>query len=321
MSTLTILGIVLAAAVGLALLLVLPSIAVWIAMTRRPPRRPADIEARLLASGTLMPEWLAWPWFEARIPSHDGLSLALHGLEGSNGRLVLIHHGIGWNWHAGLEYAAFFKEAGYSLVLLDARRHGDSGGAATTFGVLESRDLGPVLAWAKARFPAEGGIALLGVSLGAATVLQYAPQDPGVGAIVADCPFSSAAAELDHLLARSRLPAFLRAAMLATVDCLCRRIDSFSLREASPAQACLRAGPPILFIHGLDDDYVPHAMSESMASRRREALPDARTELLLVPGAIHAKAHSVLGASYEGSVLAFVDSALGQGGKAGGGAD
>ncbi len=43
----------------------------------------------------------------------------------------------------------------------------------------------------------------------------------------------------------------------------------------------------MLFIHGLEDRYVPWRMSVVMAETRRRRLPKAVTELLLVPGAKH----------------------------------
>jgi pimeloyl-ACP methyl ester carboxylesterase len=130
-------------------------------------------------------------------------------------------------------------------------------------------------------------LAIFGESMGAATALQYAPLDPRVDAVIADCPFSSAKNELDYQLGRALVPPGLRQLVVSAADAFCRRLEGFSLREADPARAVLETDVPILFIHGLEDRFVPWRMSVAMAERRRRALPDAVTELLLVPGARH----------------------------------
>jgi pimeloyl-ACP methyl ester carboxylesterase len=281
-------------------------------MARKRVRRPERIEARLLEKGEIKREWIDAPWVEASLASPCGYALSVRGLPGTNGRLVILHHGITWNWMAALKYAAFLHEAGYSVALFDARGHGDSGGKGTSFGIFESRDLAAVADWARACLPSDAGLSAFGVSLGAASVLEYAPLEPGLVAVVADCSFSSADRELDYHLARLFVPAFLRRPVRFAVDFLCRKLDGFSLRQASPERAALKTGAAILFIHGLGDDYVPTAMSEAMAEARRERRPEAMTELFLVPGAGHAKAHRADPEAYEAMVLSFLDRAYAQ---------
>ena len=286
------------------------SLVTWLLLTRRRPHDPEDIKARLLERGEILPEWLERDWIDERVRTPGGYELAVHGRAGQNGRLAVVHHGVSWNWLGSLKYGQFFLEHGYSVVLLDARGHGESGGGRPSFGIFESRDLASVLAWGRSRFPSAGGTVILGVSLGAATALEYAPRDSDLAAVIADCPFSSAEAEVDHRLMRAMIPAFVRRPALRVVDALCRHVDGFSMREAAPAASCLETKAPMLFIHGLGDDYVPFAMSEAMASARRRALPEALTEILLVPGAGHAKSHRTDPAAYEAAVLAFLEQAF-----------
>ncbi|MBL8966849.1 MAG: alpha/beta fold hydrolase, partial [Spirochaetaceae bacterium] len=286
------------------------------AMIRIKRRREDSIAEILLAKGEIRGEWLARSWIEARVPSPGNYDIAVHALPGNpgadpdGGRLVLFHHGVSWNWTGVLKYMEAFLRAGWTVVAFDSRGHGRSGGKDPSYGVYEKEDLKAVADWALGRFPAAGGFGAFGLSLGAAAVLQYAPLDPRLDFVVADCSFSSASAELDHRLRRGFVPAYLRPLVLRLMDRLCRLLDGFSLYEADPSAAALRTSLPILFIHGLEDDYVPWTMSAEMAVARRRALPGATTELLLVPGAAHAKSFKADPAAYEARLLAFAAAAL-----------
>ncbi len=267
------------------------------------------IAARLLSKGEFGPEALELPWIRERIASPHGYELAVHGLKGEGDRLAIFQHGVGWNWMGVLKYMEILRREGWSVAALDSRGHGASGGKDPSYGFFEKGDLLALADWALARFPSSGGFAAFGLSLGAASVLQYAPLDPRLDAVVADCPFSSAAEELDHRLKRSFAPFFLRPLVVRLMDLLCRRLDGFSLYAASPERAILETDKPVLLVHGLKDDYVPWRMSARMARERRRLLPAARTELLLVEGATHARSHKAAPEAYERALLGFLDSA------------
>lgn len=279
-------------------------------MVRIGRRGEKAIADRLVEKGEIGREALELPWIRERIPSPFGYELAVYGLRGEGDRLAVFHHGVGWNWMGVIKYMEILSREGWSVAALDSRGHGASGGKDPSYGFFEKGDLLALADWALASFPASGGFAAFGLSLGAASVLEYAPLDPRLDAVVADCPFSSAAEELDHRLKRSFAPFFLRPLVVRLMDLLCRRLDGFSLYAASPGRAILETDKPILLIHGLDDDYVPWRMSASMAKARRRLLPGAATELLLVEGAAHARSHKAGPEAYERRLLAFLDSAL-----------
>lgn len=290
----------------------------WKAMCHKPAKSLEEARDLLIAKGEIQPEWLSWPWLEARVKSPGGYSLAVRGLKARPDRLALIHHGVGWNWYGALKYGAFLYKEGWSVVLLDSRGHGGSGGRGASLGVHEARDLGPVLSWAREALglEAHAPTLLMGISLGAATSLIYGPMDPEVVGVVADSSFSSARAVLAERLRSFHLPPLLRRITAALVDLVFRAFEDFSLDEADPGKASLGTQVPILFIHGEEDRLVPPAMSQSMAEERRARLPGARTELLLVEGADHAKGHRIAPEAYEASLLSFVRSLPGLGAEA-----
>jgi pimeloyl-ACP methyl ester carboxylesterase len=278
-------------------------------------RDESRIEAEALARGDASPADFALPWAVEEIASPRGYTLALRSLRGEVPALAVFHHGVTWSWVGMIRYMSLFRELGWSVVAFDCRGHGSSGGGKPSYGVFEREDLKAVVDWAVGRFPIDAGLAVVGESMGAATVLQYAPLDPRVDAFVADCPYSTAREELDAQLRRSFVPFFLRPAVIGVADRLCRRREGFSLSEADSAGAILRTEAPILLVHGLDDRYVPWRMSVEMAERRRRALPDSITELRLVEGARHGRSISVDRAGYAACLNSFLAMALAARGK------
>ncbi len=268
-----------------------------------------------LSSGRIDEAFLAREWIVEDIASPLGYQLRVHALPAGGSRLALFHHGIGWSWMSMARYMEIFRSRGWTVVALDSRGHGGSGGGPPSYGIREKEDLKALADWAASRFAHGAGFVAFGESMGAATVLQYAPLDLRLDAVIADCPYSSALAEMRHRLARALVPPGLRGLVLRAADAICRRLHGFSLAEADSTRAILRTGVPIMLIHGLEDDYVPWRMSVIMAETRRRALPDAATELLLVPGAAHGGSLKADPSRYEGEVCAFIEESLARSGK------
>jgi pimeloyl-ACP methyl ester carboxylesterase len=116
--------------------------------------------------------------------------------------------------------------------------------------------------------------------------------------------------ELEYRLKAAMVPPGFRRLAVLAADAFCRRLEGFSLRDADPSRAILETSVPIFFIHGLEDRYVPWRMSVVMAERRRRVLPDAITELLLVPGARHAGSIREDRGRYARALREFLDKAL-----------
>jgi uncharacterized protein len=316
--------------VGLAALAALVTMLGYVAyhgMIRHRMRDEAYQRQAGLESGDFDASVFDLPWIEENIVSKGGYNLRMHALapDGATARqpkLAVFHHGIGWGWLGMIRYMELFRAEGWTVVAYDSRGHSGSSNVRPSYGFFEKEDLRSVADWALSRFgrsAVEPGVrfagarprlVIFGESMGAATALQYAPLDPRVDAVIADCPFSSAMGELDYRLKAAMVrPGFRRLVVLAA-DAFCRRLEGFSLRDADPSRAILETGVPIFFIHGLEDRYVPWRMSVIMAERRRRVLPDAITELLLVPGARHAASIRADRKRYADALRGFLESAL-----------
>ena len=96
---------------------------------------------------------------------------------------------------------------GYDVFTFDFRAHGASGGDRYSLGQWEVRDVAGALNWLKSR--GETKIGTLAYSMGAATMLNAAPDHPEVDALVEDSPFADLAELLDVQLPKaSGLPVF-----------------------------------------------------------------------------------------------------------------
>ena len=123
-------------------------------------------------------------------------------------------------------------------------------------------------------------IALVGVSMGAGTVVMAAREDMprGVFAVVADCPFSSAYDIIKRVAStRMGIPAPIAMPIVRVGASL---FGGFSLADAEPRAAARELKIPLLLIHGEGDNFVPPEMSREIfeaggALAALETFPDA----------------------------------------------
>ena len=249
-------------------------------------------------------------WFEKQalepvtIRSRDGLKLFGSYLEAPEARAcVLLCHG--YRSRGELDFALVLRllyEHGCSLLVIDQRAHGRSGGKYITYGVLERYDCQQ---WAWFLHTKLGGrvpIFLEGMSMGASTVMMAADLalPPSVVGIIADCGYNSPWEELRHCIrSRYRLPAF---PVLPLTELMCRLAAGFSLKGAAAAQALANSPLPLLIIHGTDDDFVPPTMT---AENYAAAAGEKRQ--ILVPGARHGLSYLVDQPRLEKELLDFID--------------
>src|SRR5256885_12482121 len=76
------------------------------------------------------------------VPAQDGALLRGWKVrpKNPNGNWVLLFHGVADNRIGVASHSEFLLRAGYSVVMMDARAHGASGGPIATYGWLERND-------------------------------------------------------------------------------------------------------------------------------------------------------------------------------------
>jgi len=208
------------------------------------------------------------------------------------GTLVYLH-GVADNRTGAAGIVERFTRRGFDLVAYDSRAHGESEGAACTYGFFEKQDLHRVLDTVGA-----GPIVLAGTSLGAAVALQEAARDRRVTAVVAAETFSDL-----RTVAMERAPFFFTSGIIERAFRIAAEQGRFDVDAVSPAIAAAEIRIPVLLIHGAADVDTPPAHSQRVLA----ALAGPK-RLMLVPGARHNEA---LGGNAWGEIERWLEGALG----------
>jgi fermentation-respiration switch protein FrsA (DUF1100 family) len=223
--------------------------------------------------------------------------------EHPNGRAVALFHGVTDTRRGVAGFGELFLADGYSILLPDARAHGESGGAIATYGVLEAKDIALWADWLKQRNP--GCVYGFGESMGAGLVLQSLREHAAFCAVIAESPFSDFRhAAYDRIAGRSGVPRPLTrvlAALPVEVGFVYARLRygiDFSL--ASPKDAVAHSSTPVLLIHGLADQNLFPDNTERIQHVRANYL-----DTWFVPGAAHCGAWSTTGEVFNHRVLGY----------------
>jgi fermentation-respiration switch protein FrsA (DUF1100 family) len=210
---------------------------------------------------------------EVRIQSQDGLSLSAWWVEtpGAKRAALLVH---GWGGAKDdahvLATASVYARAGYSVLMLDLRGHGESAPARRTLGLREVRDARAAVAWLEGRGFGPESVVLHGWSMGGATVIRVAP-GTGVSAVVEEAAYADLPLLLrDELPKNSGLPRLFNPGTLLAGR-LFLDFDAWEVRPARQARALCREDVPLLLIHSTDDEVVPFQHARLL----EEACPQA----------------------------------------------
>ena len=240
------------------------------------------------------------------VTAPDGVTLKGWKVKPANpsGDWVLLFHGVSDNRTGTLGPAEFLLRHGYSLVMMDSRAHGESGGTMCTYGWEERHD---TVAIVNALYASERVRRLdaLGVSMGAAIALQSAAIEPRIQAVAAEDPFANlrevtydyAGLEINPWLGKTL---FRPASMMAVHEA--EKEGGFDAGDVSPEEAVAARAFPVLLICGTNDRRIPcrHAVRIYNAARGPK-------ELWEVQGAGHAAAFGQAPAEYESRVVKFFE--------------
>jgi len=222
-----------------------------------------------------------------------------------NGDWVLLLHGRSHNRSAMLPYAQFLVAAGYSVVMMDARAHGNSGGSMSTYGQLEIFDMHTIVKSLESTEKV-GHLFALGESMGAAVSLQSPAFAPQIEAVVAEGAFRNLR-EVTFDYAGLQQSAFLgktlfRPAALVAVW-IAQKQGGFRFEDISPEKAVVVRSFPILLVCGASDRKIPCRHSEAIFN---SAI--GPKELWKVPGTGHEQAINTSPAEFQRRVLDFFHS-------------
>lgn len=262
------------------------------------PERAAETQAMLDGTGATKSD------FKVRAP--DGVELRGWKIRSlaPNGDWVLLFHGVSDNRTGVLGAAEILLRHGYSVVMMDSRAHGESGGNMATYGWKERYD---TVVITNALYATENVSHLyaLGVSMGAAIALQSAAVEPRIEGVIAEDPLANlrevsydyTGLHWSPLLGET----LFRPAAMAGMAAL-GKAGGFYPDDVSPEEAVAARPFPILLICGTRDRTIPCRHAESIYRAAR-----GPKELWIVEGAEHASALGRDRAGYEQHVIHFLD--------------
>ncbi|MBR0162733.1 MAG: alpha/beta hydrolase [Oscillospiraceae bacterium] len=254
----------------------------------------------------LLDDYNAIPFERVYMQSYDGLRLTARYYESKPGApLCICCHG--WRSTPARDFCGatpMLLKHGYNLLLIEQRAMGGSEGHTMTYGVKERFDARDWAKWAVERFGKDLKIVLIGVSMGAATVLMSADLDlpENVKGIVADCPFDAPHRIQTKVGMETGFPLFT-SLLMATLAA--RLFGGFSVFGSSAMKAVKKATVPIMIFHGDDDQFVPEWMSANIAKKNPEKI-----ERYLFHGAGHALSYMVDPERYEKLLTGFLSRVL-----------
>lgn len=220
----------------------------------------------------------------------------------ANGDAVILLHGVSDNRMGMYGYGKWLVEHHYSVLIPDARAHGNSGGELAAYGLNEADDIHRWVDWIETTEHPRCMFGL-GESMGAAQLLQALPKEPRFCAVVAESPFATF-----REVAYARFgrpfhtgPWIGRTFFHPAVDVgflYVRLRYGLNMEAASPKQAVIGTKTPVLLIHGLQDHNIPPYHSDLIAAKNPSSIV-----VWKVPSALHTGAHQAAPQEFERRVL------------------
>ncbi len=241
------------------------------------------------------------------IDAADGAKLSAWWVspQRSNGRAVMLLHGIGGNRVDMSGFADIFVAKGYGVLLPDSREHGESGGRVATFGLLEREDVRRWTTWVRTQSP--GCTYVLGESMGAAIAVEATAITPEICAAAVEDPFARFRQVVYERLGHETGlgTRFWRTAGWPVVQ---TAIDWAHFRyrvwlpDAAPETAIARSQVPVLLMTGTADNNVPMHHAQDL-----EQICGPRCALWVVSGADHGGISNITGGEFGHRILVWFE--------------
>ena len=225
-----------------------------------------------------------------------------------NGAWVLLFHGVADNRTGMIGQADLLLQAGYSVVMMDARAHGQSEGRMATYGWLERQDTRSIVdaLLASEHIPATASkfhLFALGESMGAGIALQSAAVEPRIEAVVAEASFANLREATYDYAGLRKLPLLGKTVFRPFTWTLLYRgseLAGFSTEGISPERSVAERAFPVLLICDEKDEALPCRHTQAIFAAAR-----GPKQLWLVPGAYHTAALGFEPDEFRSRVLRF----------------
>ncbi len=215
---------------------------------------------------------------------------------------VILTHGVFHNRDQILTRAVFLQEAGYQVLAMDLRGHGESGPAPLSGGLLESGDFRAAADFLRQKKWIQPPLVFFGFSLGAICALRAGADTP-VDAVIADSPMPNVKSYISgRTLAApfAFLPGLISRCIQAYDSVTGLHLGETDL-DLMPVVRHIQA-IPVLFFSGEKDDLVKSGEVQKLFDQ----CPAPHRRLVFIPEAGHEQTYTQYPVIYEKSVLDFL---------------
>ncbi len=213
--------------------------------------------------------------------------------------VIILTHGTPGNRTSMVQRAIFLFNHGYNVLLFDFQSYGQSQGAFSTLGMVESEDVLASITYLRTLPDTDDSkIGVLGLSMGATAAVLAAAQTDQITALVADsCPVDA-----------TRVPGDVPNEQVREADRqLVQEVYGVDITQARPLDVVNRlAGhTAIFFVNGDVDSQTPLAGMNQLYKAASEP-----KQYWVVPGAQHAQSFNVDPDDYISRIDTFFDTYL-----------
>ena len=246
-------------------------------------------------------EFTHLPLEELEVTSFDRLKLKGYLLRGSEKEVVICVHG----YKSGMkedfsDKIHIYMDRGTTVLLVNDRAHGNSEGKYLGFSEHDKRDVSKWVDTMNEMFP-DARIYLHGVSMGGATVIHCADLKlKNVRGIIDDCGFDSIYGITRALMKTMYHVPYFPLGYMAWF--WSKVLAKVGFKDTIGEECVKHTDIPIVFIHGIDDSFVPAVMSFDLY--KYCASPK---ELHMINRCGHAAAYMVATEEYTDAVNRLLD--------------
>ncbi len=151
------------------------------------PSKKTVVSKTLKEMGFSADDYLTWETEHFTVSSGDvEIPAEYHPVPNHKG-IAIMAHGYGQNRYVMIPHAEILRKEGYSIIMFDQRHFGVSKAPYCSFGYHEADDLIELIKWAKKKSGEDTRIVVLGVSMGAMTLMTALGRSDLIDAAIEDC--------------------------------------------------------------------------------------------------------------------------------------
>jgi len=200
------------------------------------------------------------------IQSNFGYKLSCYEIKNNSKKYAIILHGVTTNKEFIKKYAYLYNELGYSIIAIDHRYHGLSGGKNITYGYYEKYDLQNLVKYIKEKEGNDTIIGIHGESMGSGILLAYASMVEDIcDFYVADCPYSNFYnLVLVKIKETIKTPLIINKLIINFTNFFSKLFFKFDMKDIDILGNIKNIKKPILFLNAKNDEYIPIYMTKQL---------------------------------------------------------